>query len=155
MRKIPMHLPTLSLYINRTLFLEYTLPFSINFFLKSCPYSHIALENYQQLRNSRYRCFISDSFKLSPTLFPRDEAWRIKSLLPTCALLTSDEKKESYLWQISHQFSLLMVVLDYSRDTKKMEIKVCTPSSSGTPEDGLTKFVCNFLSHLLAREQTP
>jgi hypothetical protein len=33
MRKIPLRLPTFTLFINRTLVFEYILPFTVNFFL--------------------------------------------------------------------------------------------------------------------------
>ena len=43
MKKIPLKLPTIGMFMNGYPLFQYILPFTIHFFLKSCPYQNEAL----------------------------------------------------------------------------------------------------------------
>ena len=70
MKKIPLKLPTVGMFLNEYPLFQYILPFTIHFFLKICPFQNEVLENYYVLTRQSYRCFESSKFKLSPRLFP-------------------------------------------------------------------------------------
>ena len=56
-----------------------------------------------------------------------------------------------YLWQVTHFGQLLMVMFGYSNKDHTMNIKICVLDTYPKSSDGLLRFICNYLAHLLAR----
>ena len=100
MRKVPLKLPTIAVFMNGYALFQYILPFTINFFLRPCPFPQEALENYYLLTRNSYRSFESEKVRLSPKLFPGGPS-SIQAFFPSAIRLVS-EQKESFLWQVSH-----------------------------------------------------
>lgn len=128
MKKIPLKLPTIGMFMNGYPLFQYILPFTIHFFLKSCPYQNEVLEKYYVLTRQSYKCFESAKIKLSPKLFSRDNLGSMAIFFPSAVRLVND-RCESFLWQVGHETMTFFIFFEYERLEERMMVSVFAPTS--------------------------
>lgn len=151
MRKIPLKLPTIAMSINSYFIFQYILPFTINFFLPSCPSQSEVLTNYNNLVRQTYKCFTSRSFQCSRTLFPSKDMNSILIYFPCSIKIGGYSGKDVYLWQVKDRNSVFFVIFENEIREEELTVKIYSSMVFDESYHSLFAFILNCLAHILAQ----